>query len=311
MTREQESDWYPVDGKFDADSKSKTLKEVNNVKPFYYLNFGNHYSKIDKIVVYWGKRPSAKVQFKYRIMDSDNLNEADDQMICYNYDPATHTSTNATYDEFQCTEKPHVLSNAISINITSTQQFQIKEVQVFANFSDQQTSWSAWTSWSKCEPECKRVHKPTGDEPMGEQKRSRSCLNYRHHENVCTDESEQTRNCSLALCNGEGNVRLTWQGKERSNHGLVEIFHNGEWGTICDDAPNITAVSLVACKQLRFETVLRADIGSSWNQIRPNKMWLDEIDCNGNETRLDMCHHHPWGKNNCNKNEEVVIKCHG
>ena len=156
MTREQESDWYPVDGKTDADSKSKTLKEVNNVKPFYYLNFGNHYSKIDRIVIYWGKRPSAKVQFKYRIMDSNNLNEADDQMLCYDYDPATHTNTNATYDEFSCTTKPTVLSNVISINITSSQQFQIKEVQVFADFSDKQTSWSAWTSWSNCEPECKR-----------------------------------------------------------------------------------------------------------------------------------------------------------
>ena len=65
-------------------------------------------------------------------------------------------------------------------------------------------------------------------------------------------------------------------------------MHNGEWGTICDDSPNITAVSLVACKQLGFETVLRADIGSSWNNKRPDKMWLDEIDCFGNETRLDQ-----------------------
>ena len=39
-------------------------------------------------------------------------------------------------------------------------------------------------------------------------------------------------------------------------------------------------------------------------------MWLDEVDCSGTETRLEQCSHHPWGKNNCNANENMVIKCH-
>ena len=39
--------------------------------------------------------------------------------------------------------------------------------------------------------------------------------------------------------------RLTWENKTRTNHGLLEIKHNGVWGTVCDDSVNVTQVGFL------------------------------------------------------------------
>ena len=81
---------------------------------------------------------------------------------------------------------------------------------------------------------------------------------------------------------------MTWENKTRTNHGLLEIKHNGVWGTVCDDSVNVTQTAEIACRQLGWRTVLRPDIGGSWNNRRPEQMWLDEVDCQGTETRLEQ-----------------------
>ena len=91
----------------------------------------------------------------------------------------------------------------VSFNLTSSQEFSLNEVQIFADFSSQATHWTEWSDWSKCGPECSMVN----GQPKGEQMRKRSCLNYRHHESVCVGDQEETRKCDLGLCNNEGNVK--------------------------------------------------------------------------------------------------------
>jgi len=47
----------------------------------------------------------------------------------------------------------------------------------------------------------------------------------------------------------DGMVRLTGSVIELPNEGLLEVYHNGEWGTVCDDYfDNVDAT--VACKSL-------------------------------------------------------------
>ena len=46
-----------------------------------------------------------------------------------------------------------------------------------------------------------------------------------------------------------GQIRLT--GGNFSNQGLLEIYCNGEWGTVCDDGFSSTE-ALVACRQLGY-----------------------------------------------------------
>ena len=48
-----------------------------------------------------------------------------------------------------------------------------------------------------------------------------------------------------------GQIRLS--SGQYSNEGLLEIYCNGQWGTVCDDAFDPTDAT-VACKQLGYNT---------------------------------------------------------
>ena len=38
-------------------------------------------------------------------------------------------------------------------------------------------------------------------------------------------------------------------------------------------------------------------------------IWLDEVDCTGDEARLDQCPHDPWGDENCGHHEDADVIC--
>lgn len=38
-------------------------------------------------------------------------------------------------------------------------------------------------------------------------------------------------------------------------------------------------------------------------------IWLDQVDCLGNETALDKCMHFDWSESNCNHTEDVSVRC--
>ena len=48
-----------------------------------------------------------------------------------------------------------------------------------------------------------------------------------------------------------GQIRLT--GGQQSNQGLLEIYCNGRWGTVCDDYFDEDEAT-VACRQLGYST---------------------------------------------------------
>ena len=47
------------------------------------------------------------------------------------------------------------------------------------------------------------------------------------------------------------------------------------------------------------------------NQFGPGtgNIWLDDVNCQGDETSLFDCGHAGWGENNCRHNEDVSILC--
>lgn len=88
--------------------------------------------------------------------------------------------------------------------------------------------------------------------------------------------------------------------------GRLEILYLGIWGTICDDFFDITNAN-VACRRLGFPAArsysTRVARGSGF-------IWLDNVQCIGNETALEQCSHRGFGVNSgCFHSEDVGVTC--
>ena len=90
------------------------------------------------------------------------------------------------------------------------------------------------------------------------------------------------------------------------------MFHDGEWGTICDDKFD-NRDARVLCRMAGYND---GEYSSSYKQRdvrKVDKIWLDDLACNGNENNVDSCgkYNNRWGSHNCQHHEDVGIKCLG
>ena len=104
------------------------------------------------------------------------------------------------------------------------------------------------------------------------------------------------------------NVRLV---EGRSYYeGRVEVYYNGEWGTVCDDGWSSTDAGVV-CRQLGLGTYGLAYNGASFGP-GSGPIWLDSVTCTGNESTLASCGH--FGVNitrSCSHSEDAGVRCYG
>ncbi|NWW90241.1 DMBT1 protein, partial [Rhynochetos jubatus] len=103
------------------------------------------------------------------------------------------------------------------------------------------------------------------------------------------------------------NVRLV-DGPHRCA-GRVEVFHDGQWGTVCDDSWGLND-AVVVCKQLGCGRAEAAPGQAHFGQ-GTGRIWLDVVACTGNEETLTECRAHPWGQSNCNHGEDASVMCSG
>ena len=110
-------------------------------------------------------------------------------------------------------------------------------------------------------------------------------------------------------CN-HGDIRLQ-DGNE--TFGRVEICNNNTWGTICQDRWwQRSNNAKVICRQLGHSpdgavTVNRGFVmGNYYDAI-----WLDDVQCQGNETKLINCPANKLGvhNNNCQHLQDVGVSC--
>lgn len=102
-------------------------------------------------------------------------------------------------------------------------------------------------------------------------------------------------------------VRLM-NGKNRCQ-GRLEIFHNGDWGTVCDDGWDLEDAKVV-CRQLACGEVMKATNEAYFGQGTGNIL-LENVQCKGNESSIEECSNPGWGTHQCGHKEDAGVICSG
>ncbi|CAH1251218.1 PRSS12 [Branchiostoma lanceolatum] len=107
------------------------------------------------------------------------------------------------------------------------------------------------------------------------------------------------------ICTGDVSIRLN--GSQDPSEGRVEVrLKNGDWGTICDDGFDDRDAQVV-CRQLGYRGGVAME-GGVFPEGTGN-IWLDNLNCGGNESSVADCQVNRWGEHDCTHKEDAGVVC--
>uniref|UniRef100_A0A3P8S0T1 Lysyl oxidase homolog n=1 Tax=Amphiprion percula TaxID=161767 RepID=A0A3P8S0T1_AMPPE len=115
------------------------------------------------------------------------------------------------------------------------------------------------------------------------------------------------------LCNAQSDsgspvIQLRLAGEKRKHYeGRVEVFYNGEWGTVCDDDFSIYAAQVV-CRELGYLDAESWAPSAKYGRGE-GRIWLDNVHCTGAEKSLAQCESNGFGVSDCKHSEDVGVVC--
>ena len=108
-------------------------------------------------------------------------------------------------------------------------------------------------------------------------------------------------------------IRSSTVGSENGQQyiqGHVEIFHNNEWGTICNDHFDNNGAD-VLCRMMGHDSGVYNISFRQPTVIPSTRIWLDEVRCPRGVRNIDRCLHSSWGDHNCVHSQDIAVRCYG
>ncbi|XP_039630077.1 deleted in malignant brain tumors 1 protein-like [Polypterus senegalus] len=132
-----------------------------------------------------------------------------------------------------------------------------------------------------------------------------SSLMLCQHSGLGKHNCDSHEDAGVVCSNVNGQLRLV-KGTN-SCSGRVEVFYQGQWGTVCDDSWDLNDAKVV-CRQVGCGNAISAP-GSAHFGRGSGKIWMDDVACTGNESSLMLCQHRGLGKHDCSSHEDAGVIC--
>ncbi|XP_074427291.1 scavenger receptor cysteine-rich type 1 protein M130-like [Larus michahellis] len=157
------------------------------------------------------------------------------------------------------------------------------------------------------------VHFGEGSGPMWD--RELQCVGNESLLSSCPTGSPRDQPCTHAnaagvtctLFEGAAEVRLEDGGGRCA--GRVEVKHQGQWGTVCDDSWD-TNDAAVVCKQLRCGSAVKAHAEAHFGP-GSGPIWMADVECHGTESALSDCTSIEDFRQYCDHSEDAGMTCSG